>query len=167
VKKICAAFVVAAALSVSAGPSTAQAHSVEKSVAELHQLFDQYQQAVATKNSNRLLGYFLNETVPFVGAFAPSSYELISSANKQRVPRTLASNAKHDAVSEIRLPPDQIKNLSIQTDGEVGVVSWDYHAKTGHGRIIWSTVLTNDGWKIASVTYSINVPAAAKKATNG
>jgi hypothetical protein len=128
-------------------------------------MFDHYQHAVATKNSKELLGYFLNEAVPFVGAFAPTSYEVISSANKQRVPRTLSSNAKEDTASEIKLPPDQIKNLTIRTDGEVGTVSWDYHAKIGHGRIIWSTVLTNDGWKIASVTYSINVPAAAKKAT--
>jgi hypothetical protein len=161
-----AALVVAAALSVSAGPSAVRAQTVDKSVTELHQLFDHYQHAVATKNSKELLGYFLNETVPFVGAFASPSYELISSANKQRVPRTFSSNAKEDAANEIKLPADQIKNLSIQTDGEVGIVSWDYYAKIGHGRIIWSTVLTNDGWKIASVTYSINVPAAAKKATN-
>jgi hypothetical protein len=167
VKKICAAFVVAAALSASAEPSAVHAQSVEKGVTELHQLFDHYQHAVATKNSKELLGYFLNETVPFVGAFAPPSYQLISSANKQRVPRTLSSNAKEGAASEIKLPPDQIKNLSIQTDGEVGIVSWDYYAKIGHGRIIWSTVLTNDGWKIAFVTYSINMPAAAKKAPTG
>lgn len=166
-KKICAAFVVAAVLSAWAEPSAVHAQSVEKSATELHQLFDHYQHAVATKNSKELLGYFLNETVPFVGAFSPPSYELISSANKQKVPRTFSSNAKEDSASEIKLPPDQIKNLSIQTDGEVGIVSWDYYAKIGHGRIIWSTVLTNDGWKIASVTYSINVPAAAKKATNG
>ncbi len=164
--KIFAALAVAAVFSASAKPSTAHVHSVEKSVIELHQLFDQYQYAVVEKNSKELLGYFLNETVPFVGAFAPASYELISSTNKQQVPRTLSSNAKQDADSEIKLPPDQIKNLSIQTDGEVGTVSWDYYAKIGHGRIIWSTVLTNDGWKIASVTYSINVPAAAKKAAN-
>jgi hypothetical protein len=162
VKNICAAFVVAAAISALAGPGAIHAQSVEKSVIELHQLFDQYQHAVAAKNSKELIGYFLNETVPFVGAFSPASYELISSANKQQVPRTLSSNAKQDADSEIKLPPDQIKNLSIQTDGEVGTVSWDYYAKIGHGRIIWSTVLTNDGWKIASVTYSINVPAADK-----
>jgi hypothetical protein len=158
-----AAFAVAAVFSASAEPSAGHVQSVDKSVFELHQLFDHYQHALATKNSKELLGYFLNETVPFVGAFAPASYELISSANKQQVPRTLTSNAKEDANSEVKLPPDQIKNLSIQTDGEVGNVSWDYYAKIGHGRIIWSAVLTNDGWKIASVTYSINMPAAAKK----
>jgi hypothetical protein len=164
--KIFAAFAVAAVFSASAEPSAVHIPSVEKSVIELHQLFDHYQHAVAAKNSKELLGYFLSETVPFLGAFAPASYDLISSANKQQVPRTLSSNAKEDADSEIKLPPDQIENLSIQTDGEVGTVSWDYYAKIGHGRIIWSTVLTNDGWRIASVTYSINMPAAAKKTAN-
>jgi hypothetical protein len=164
--KILAAFAVAAVFSASAEPSASHVQSVEKSAIELHQLFDHYQHAVAAKNSKELLGCFLNETVPFVGAFAPASYELISSANKQQVPRTFSSNAKEDADSEIKLPPDQIENLSIQTDGEVGTVSWDYYAKIGHGRIIWSTVLTNDGWKIASVTYSINVSAAAKNAAS-
>ncbi len=162
-KKIYAAFVVAIYLSMLIDPSAVHAQSAEKGVAELHQLFDNYQHAVATKNSKDLLGYFLNESVPFVGAFSSPSYKLISNANKQPVPRTLSSNAKEDAAGEIKLPPDQIKNLSIQTDGEVGTVSWDYYAKIGHGRMVWATVLTNDGWKIASVTYSINVPAASKK----
>jgi hypothetical protein len=30
----------------------------------------------------------------------------------------------------------------------------------GHGHIVWTVVQTNKGWKIASVVYSINVPAA-------
>jgi hypothetical protein len=120
-----AAFAVAAVFSASAEPGVVRVQSVERSSIELHQLFDHYQHAVATKNSKKLLGYFLNDAVPFVGAFAPASYELISSANKQQVPRTFSSNAKEDADNEIKLPPDQIENLSIQTDGEIGTVSWD------------------------------------------
>jgi hypothetical protein len=62
------------------------------------------------------------------------------------------------------LPPDVTSHLQIQTDGEVGTLSWDYTAAMGHGQITWTVVRTNDGWKIASIIYSINVPAADKSA---
>lgn len=81
-------------------------------------------------------------------------------ANKQPVPRILLVTAKEDAAGEVKLPPVQIENLDIHSDGEIGAVSFDYRAKVGHGHIIWTTVLTNKEWRIASVVHSINLPAA-------
>ena len=132
-------------------------------VAALHQLWDRYQQAVARKDAKELLGLYVSDSAPVMGGFAPRSYTLIVAANKQPIPRTLTLTAKENVAGEVKLPPDEITNLSIHTDGEVGSVSFDYAAKVGHGQIIWSTVRTNDGWKIASVLYSINVPAADEK----
>lgn len=105
--------------------------------------------------------------VPVIGAFALKSYAVVTAANKEPVPRTLSSTAKKSVTGEVRLPPDQTENLRIQSDGEVGLVSWDYRAAVGRGRLIWTTVHTNDGWKISSVVYSINVPAADKANTPG
>ncbi|MBE1159874.1 hypothetical protein [Dyella acidiphila] len=131
----------------------------------LHALWAGYEHAVASKDAAALLTMYVDADVPVVGAIAPRSYAVISAANKQAVPRTMRMTAKDDVTGEVKLPPDQIENLSIHTDGEVGTVSFDYKAKIGHGRIIWSTVHTNDGWKIAAVVYSINVPAADKPHT--
>lgn len=150
---------------MAAGSPGAQPDSHD--VAALRELWNSYQQAVADKDAPALLRMYASGDVPVVGGIAPKSYAVITAANKQPVPRTLPGTAKQDVADDVRLPPDQTENLDIRTDGEVGSVSWDYRAKLGHGRIIWTTIRTNDGWKIASVVYSINVPAADKPNTAG
>lgn len=145
-------------------PAPANPHHESKaSVSELRDFWDQYQQAVKQKDSKKLLAFYLSETIPVLGGIAPASYAVISAANKQPIPRVLVSTGKENAAGETRLPPDITENLQIQTDGEVGTLSWDYTAKVGHGRITWAVVRTNDGWKIASIVFSLNVPAADKK----
>lgn len=139
----------------------------DRDVAALRMLWNNYQQAVATKDAPALLAMYASGDVPLIGGIAQKSYAVISAANKQPVPRTISSTAKENVTYEVRMPPDQTENLDIHSDGEVGSVSWDYKAKVGHGRIIWTTIYTNDGWKIASVVYSINVPAADKAAAHG
>lgn len=139
----------------------------DRDVLALRALWNGYQQAVARKDTTALLGMYASGDVPVIGGIAPKSYAVITAANKQPVPRTVSSTAKEDVTGEVRLPPDQTENLDIHSDGEVGSVSWDYKSAIGHGRIIWATVHTNDGWKISSVVYSINVPAADKAGTPG
>ncbi|MBD8871822.1 hypothetical protein [Rhodanobacter sp. DHB23] len=149
------------------GVDAASASGADPDVAALHALWNAYEHAVATKDSPALLRLYVSADAPVRGGFAPSSYALVTAANKQPVPRTLLITAKEDVVGEVKLPPDRIENLDIHSDGEVGSVSFDYRAKVGHGRIVWTTVLTNDGWKIASVVYSINLPAADRAGTAG
>lgn len=139
----------------------------DRDTTALHALWSSYQQAVAEKDASALLAMYASGDAPVIGGIAAKSYAVITAANKQPVPRTVSGTAKEDVVGEVRLPPDQTENLDIHSDGEVGSVSWDYKSKIGHGRIIWTTVHTNDGWKIASVVYSINVPAADKDGTPG
>jgi hypothetical protein len=164
------AVVVAAGLliAVQAFPADAAgASSGDKSLPALRALWKDYERAVAKKDAPALLRMYVSADAPVMGGFAPKSYALVTAANKQPVPRTLLTTAKEDVVGEIKLPPDQTENLDVHSDGEVGSVSFDYRAKVGHGRIIWTTVLTNDGWKIASVVYSINLPAADRAGTAG
>ena len=145
-------------------PSTPSpsSHESQNSVSELRDFWSQYQQAVKKKDANKLLESYLSETIPVIGGIASKSYAVISAANKQAIPRLLVSTGKENAAGEVKLPPDVTTNLQIQTDGEVGTLSWDYSAPVGHGRIAWTVVRTNDGWKIASIVYSLNVPAADK-----
>lgn len=163
---------VAAVVGLVVATQTMGAHSPSpatdsRDVAELNTLWSGYQQAVARKDASALLGMYVSENVPVMGGIAPASYALITAANKQPVSRVLPTTAKEDVAGEVKLPPDQTENLDIHTDGEIGSIAFDYHAKVGHGRIIWTTVRTNDGWKIASVVYSINVPAADRAQTSG
>ncbi|MBD8879548.1 hypothetical protein IHE49_03530 [Rhodanobacter sp. 7MK24] len=149
------------------GADTIGASGGDPDAAALHALWNAYEHAVATKDAPALLRMYVSADAPVMGGFAPRSYALVTAANKQPVPRTLLITAKEDVAGEVKLPPDQIENLDIHSDGEVGSISFDYRAKVGHGRIVWTTVLTNDGWKIASVVYSINLPAADRAGTAG
>ncbi|RDS79875.1 hypothetical protein DWU98_15645 [Dyella monticola] len=137
----------------------------DRDVSALHHLWNSYQQAVARKDAKAMLDMYASPDAPVLSALASQSYAVIKAANKQPIPRTFPSTAKDDVVGEIKLPPDQTKNLRIETDGEIGTITWDYSAKVGHGQVVWSVVHTNDGWKIASALFSMNVPAA--DATNG
>lgn len=139
----------------------------DQDLSALRALWDNYEHAVAEKDASALLNMYVSADVPVRGGFAPRSYALVTTANKQPVPRTLLTTAKEDVAGEVKLPPDETENLDVHSDGEVGSISFDYKAKVGHGRIIWTTVLTSDGWKIASVVYSINLPAAGRARTAG
>lgn len=157
------AIAVAAGVLVTAhatGADVVKAQDKEARTKALHALWSSYQQAVAHKDAQALLEMYVSPDVPVMGAFAPPSYAVVTAANKQPVPRTLLVTAKQDVVGEVKLPPDQTGHLEIHSDDEVGSIAFDYRAKVGHGHIVWSVVQTNTGWKIASVVYSINVPAA-------
>lgn len=157
------AIAVAAGVLVTAhatGVNGVNAHDKEVRAKALHALWSSYQQAVANKDAQALLSMYVSPDVPVMGAFAPRSYAVVTAANKQPVPRTLLVTAKQDVVNEAKLPPDQTEHVEVHSDDEVGSISYDYRAKVGHGHIVWTVVQTNKGWKIASVVYSINVPAA-------
>lgn len=139
-------------------------HESQPNVSELRDFWNQYQQAVKQKDTKKLLASYLSDSIPVTGGIAPKSYALISAANKQPVPRFQQSTGKDNATGEAKLPPDATSNLQIQTDGEVGTVTWDYAAAMGHGQITWTVMHTNEGWKITSIVYSINVAAADKAA---
>ena len=139
-------------------------HEPQQSVSELRHFWDQYQQAIKQKDTKKLLASYLSDSIPVTGGIAPKSYALISAANKQPIPRFQQSVGKDNAEGEAKLPPDVTSNLQIQTDGEVGTVTWDYAAAMGHGQITWTVVHINEGWKITSIVYSINVAAADKAA---
>lgn len=65
-----------------------------------------------------------------------------------------------DAVATRESREEKFSNLSIDTDGEIATVSFDYTflangEATNWGREMWQLVRTETGWKIFSVVYSI------------
>ena len=66
-----------------------------------------------------------------------------------------------DGVVATKEPREEtIENLTVDTDGEIAAVAFDYSflangRKTNWGREMWQLVRTEDGWKIYSVVYTI------------
>ncbi|UHQ20172.1 hypothetical protein LVB87_03145 [Lysobacter sp. KIS68-7] len=60
-------------------------------------------------------------------------------------------------------------NITIDTDGEVATVTFDYSflsngKKTNWGKECWLMVRTKAGWKITTLAYSVILPAAPQRA---
>ena len=58
---------------------------------------------------------------------------------------------------------EKFSDIRVDTDGEVASVSFDYvyisgQTATNSGREKWLLVRTEQGWKIASVVYTIRLP---------
>ncbi len=73
-----------------------------------------------------------------------------------------------DAVATRESREEKFSNLSIDTDGEIASVSFDYTflangETTNWGREMWQLVRTEKGWKIFSVVYSIRDEWSAGK----
>ncbi len=55
--------------------------------------------------------------------------------------------------------------MKIDTDGDLASVLFDYAflsngKETNHGKEAWHLLRTQDGWKIASVVWSVNLKPA-------
>ncbi|HEY4144762.1 hypothetical protein [Pinirhizobacter sp.] len=147
------------------GDGVALSTGPTEDIRALRDLFSKYQAGVKQKDARTVLSLYLNESAPVISALAAKSYAVIVAANpKQSIPRTTSYTAKDSVPNEVKNQPDETSNLTINTDGTVGAVSFDYVLAqgNGHGRISWSVIRTNDGWKIAAVLFSINIPAADK-----
>ena len=140
----------------------AESKGPPEAIAGIRELITSYQLGVRAKDAKKLVSFYLSDAVPVTGAFSAKSYQLIKAANKSPVPRFMPMNAKESVLGEVKQDPDKITGLAINTDGAVGTVSYDYSMAQGHGRILWSVLRSNEGWKIVAVVYSINVAAADK-----
>jgi len=131
----------------------------------IQDLVSRYQIGVKQKDEKTLMSFYLNDSVPVISSLAPKTYAVIVAANPQQsIPRYQMSTAKVSVPQEVKGGLDTISNLVIRTDGAVGSASWNYVLAGGNGRgtIEYSVIRANDGWKIAGVLFSINVPAADK-----
>jgi len=82
----------------------------------------------------------------------------------RRIPSNNFISLIDSVVSSKGSEEEQMSNLSIDTDGEIASVSFDYSYLTNTkminwGKEQWQLVRTESGWKIFSVVYTIRNPA--------
>ena len=67
-------------------------------------------------------------------------------------------------VSDMESTEETFANIRVDSDGDIASVAFDYRFIGGgvvsnHGREAWHLLRTDDGWRIISVIWSVNLPA--------
>lgn len=133
--------------------------------AEIRALIETFRTAIIAKDAAALARLQADDRITFMSS--------IDEATLKRL-RPTAPGAERtevgsfgDFIIYVTVSKDQLEerffNVMIQTDGTIASVYFDYEflengVVTNSGRESWGMIQTDDGWKIASIIYSIGIP---------
>ena len=137
-------------------------------VAAIKQVVESFRTSLINKDKATYMGLFFSDKPENIG------WQFVSEDTRLQHIRT----TKPDAIKARKIPSNNFislidgsiatkepreetfSNVSIDTDGEIASVSFDYTflangKRTNWGKEMWQLVRTENGWKIFSVVYSI------------
>lgn len=136
---------------------------------ELDAVVEAFRRAVITKDRARFATLFLREDIPWQDVKSDADLARIAArgraAVKVKVDRGYGWRQFIDGIAASEVPQEErLRNLRLETDGDIASLWFDYSfhedgRETNHGREAWQLVRTAQGWKIASVVYSVTRPA--------
>jgi len=156
---------------VPTGIATANAPDVQ-SVQQIEAVIEAFRTAIIDKDKARFAGLFLHDDITWQDVTGDASLQRIREqrpdATKVRVDLRDSHLSFIDGiVSDPDRSEEKFRNVRIDTDGDIASVHFDYsfHSndrETNHGEEAWHLVRTDDGWKIASVIWSMNATPPAQ-----
>ncbi|SFR88458.1 SnoaL-like domain-containing protein [Dyella sp. OK004] len=141
------------------------AHAADPSD-DIHRLIDGFQKAIVAKDGKALSDMFLPSGGAWVTVLSDDSYARMK-AKSPNVPRYKLGNyadfVQFVATSKVPIE-ERFNQVRVETDGAVASVYFDFvflqdGKENNRGSETWHVVKTDDGWKISSMTYSVNMPA--------
>lgn len=155
---------------VTAPPSTlaAQARMSPADEAAIRDVVERFRTTIIARDKAGFLALFLPGTVAWESAIGDESLRRLR--EKQPQAQKVKPDPKHNPVSFIdsivtdpEPSEEKFRNLRIDGDGDVASVVFDYsfHSgprETNHGVEAWHLVRTEQGWRIVSVIWSMNLP---------
>lgn len=134
----------------------------------IEQVVESFARALREKNKPLYMGLFFSEKADEIGWQYVSEDRRLAHIRQtkpdaikaRRIPGNHFISLIDEAVATKASRDEKFSNVSVDTDGEIASVSFDYefHAdgkKTNWGREMWQLVRTETGWKIFSVVYTI------------
>jgi uncharacterized protein (TIGR02246 family) len=130
---------------------------------EIQQVMEAFHHAVVTHDGSGLAALFIPEGATWLKVLSQSAYAR-AKAGSAAVSKVRSSSyqefAKFVSDSKVSLDP-QHSNVRIQSDGTIAAVYFDFVFLIGgkeenRGSESWQLVKGDDGWRIASITYSAN-----------
>ncbi|MBR7783857.1 nuclear transport factor 2 family protein [Undibacterium luofuense] len=133
---------------------------------QIEQVIEAFRTAIVNKDKKAFLQLFLKENITWTGVNTDASIEMMY-ANRPKPemkrPSKFFSSSPREfinfVVKEKEKVDETISNVRIDSDGDVGLVWFDYNFVRGSykqnwGKESWQMVRTSNGWKIAAVTWS-------------
>jgi len=174
-----AAFAIPSAAHAQAAPAAAStAGSTPMSAADraaIEQVVERFRTAIIAKDKPGFLALFLPGSVAWESAIGDESLQRLR--GKRPETQKVKPDPQHNPVSfidgivtEPQSTEEKFRNLRIDGDADVASVVFDYsfhegNRETNNGVEAWHLVRTEQGWRIVSVIWSMNLPP--KPATAG
>ncbi|WP_203322160.1 nuclear transport factor 2 family protein [Pseudoxanthomonas beigongshangi] len=158
-----------------AGSSSMSAPMSAADRAAIEQVVERFRTAIIAKDKPGFLALFLPGTVAWESAIGDESLRRLR--GKRPETQKVKPDPQHNPVSfidgivtEPRSTEEKFRNLRIDGDADVASVVFDYSfheggRETNSGVEAWHLVRTEQGWRIVSVIWSMNLPP--KPATAG
>lgn len=140
---------------------------------EIRDVIKTFDESIQSKDRKRFLDLFIETGTSWVGVFSEKSMvtrtailEKINKEGNKKFPltRTFTSSSKKfidQIISVDAEPREEFGNIKIYTDNNIATVYFDYifysdNKKENWGQESWQLVQTMKGWKIQSISFSIN-----------
>jgi hypothetical protein len=157
-----------------ANPSaTAGASTAEAADAQIRAVIEAFRTAIIKRDQPAFERLFLHERITWQPVTSDAALQRIlqkhPTAKKVTVdPARTPYSFIAGIVASKNTSEETFDNVRIDSDGDLASVVFDYAflsngQETNHGKEAWHLLRTSDGWKIASVIWSVNLkPEAAK-----
>jgi hypothetical protein len=136
--------------------------------ADLQHVIESFRTAIIDKDRQRFQSLILHEGITWqsvmddatvVRAKAKGQQALKVHVNRQRTPLTFIESIIQDP----RRSEERFSNIHIDADGDIAQVKFDYvflrdGQESNRGQERWLLLRTDEGWKIASVVWSVVLP---------
>lgn len=155
----------------------AHAHAPAESRQQIEKIVEQFRLAIVNKDKDGFMKLFLREDITWASAYDDASLDGIMARRGDKSlprPKKIFGGSPRDFIESIATDPapleETFENVRIDADEDVAQVWFDYSFKSGNyrqnwGKEAWHLLRTDDGWKIASVTWSMKLnPLAPPKA---
>ncbi|GAB3349764.1 Cif family virulence factor [Lysobacter tyrosinilyticus] len=152
--------------------TTTAASSPESATAQIRNVIETFRTSIIKRDKPAFERLFLHEHITWQSVKGDEALQRV----RQKVPTASkltvdATKTPYSFIAGIVADKDSseetFSNVKIDTDGDIASVHFDYAflrngKETNHGQEAWHLLRTQDGWKIASVIWSVNLkPAAA------
>lgn len=137
---------------------------------EIKAVVETFRTAVVNKDKASFLKLFFNENASWIGVTSDKGLKLLKEKKKdasQPDPDKIFSQDNptkfiDGLIANPRHFEEKFSNVRVDTDGNIGVVYFDYSFsvegyKANWGKESWHLVHTADGWKISSVIWSMDL----------
>ncbi|HEY1139481.1 MAG TPA: nuclear transport factor 2 family protein [Lysobacter sp.] len=133
---------------------------------QIEAVIESFRAAIIDKDKARFTGLLLHENITWQSVIGESNFSRLrekkpeavkAKIDLERTPITFIDGI----VNGTDRSEEQFRNVRIETDGDIASVFFDYSflnngRETNHGKEAWHLLRTEQGWKIASVVWSVN-----------